>query len=445
MSAKQIARSLLVKTMLSPTSRAAAGWCSETRRRVLGQPHRINGFLQLDDPYSYLLSCWLPGLLQDYDIELCLYLSESRGGEFQPAAGMLAEYAIEDCRRLARELGVPFLDRGDSPPVEHRLAMLDALASCQGAANFNDELLQALSVYWRGDAEAASRRHLGVESHGAADAVISKSQSVQRRLGHYSSATLCHANVWYWGIDRMPYLLERLHALGVARDAAAGPRPASLRQAMQFNLPIVPPNAAKQLPPLELFYSFRSPYSYLLLPRICKIADAFGLALRLRPVLPIVMRGMPLPRLKQFYILRDAKRVAEFHGMDFGNIRDPLGRGVERCHAVFHYAEARQRGRNFLLHAGAAIWSLGIDVASDAGLKKVVAKTGLDWRDVETALDDNSWRVAAEENRESMMASGAWGVPTIRLGDFIAWGQDRDWLLVRRIEELCDSGDGILI
>ena len=44
-----------------------------------------------------------------------------------------------------------------------------------------------------------------------------------------------------------------------------------------------------------------------------------------------------------------------------------------------------------------------------------------------------------------MEEAGSWGVPTLRLGDFVAWGQDRDWLLVRHIEELCDTGEGILI
>jgi len=27
----------------------------------------------------------------------------------------------------------------------------------------------------------------------------------------------------------------------------------------------------------------------------------------------------------------------------------------------------------------------------------------------------------------------------------VFWGQDRDWLLARHIEELCDTGDGILV
>jgi 2-hydroxychromene-2-carboxylate isomerase len=60
-------------------------------------------------------------------------------------------------------------------------------------------------------------------------------------------------------------------------------------------------------------------------------------------------------------------------------------------------------------------------------------------------MQDDSWRDKVEANRESMFESGCWGVPTVRLGDFVVWGQDRDWMLVRHIEELCDAGEGILI
>ena len=113
--------------------------------------------------------------------------------------------------------------------------------------------------------------------------------------------------------------------------------------------------------------------------------------------------------------------------------------------AVFSYARSEQRAREFLVSAGEAIWGRATDVATDAGMREVTGRTGLSWPEVKKAMDDDAWRQWAEDNRESMMASGCWGVPTIRMGDFVCWGQDRIWLLVRHIEELCDSGDGILI
>jgi 2-hydroxychromene-2-carboxylate isomerase len=241
------------------------------------------------------------------------------------------------------------------------------------------------------------------------------------------------------------YLLERLDELGVARSDAQNRILSSLGQAMQVTLPVAPPTAAKRLPPLELFHSIRSPYSYLSLARAFEIADAFGLELKVRPVLPMVMRGMKVPVLKLLYIVKDAAREAARRGIAFGNIADPVGAGAERCLAVFYYAESEKRGRDFLLNAGEAIWDKTIDVATDAGMRKVTGKTGLLWPDVKAAINDDAWRDAVDNNRESMMASGTWGVPTLRMGDFIAWGQDRDWLLVRHIEELCDTGDGILV
>ncbi|NNL50587.1 MAG: 2-hydroxychromene-2-carboxylate isomerase [Woeseiaceae bacterium] len=445
MSAKRKVRSIFLHVLLGRKTRALRRGFSETRRRLLRRPHVVSVFLQLDDPYSYLLSHFLPSFADAYDVDLRLYLSEALGDAYQPAPDMLAEYAVKDCERLARELGIPFLDKGAAPPVEHRLAMLEAIAACQGTQDFNEELSQALSIFWRGDAEAASRLSSVAQQQGRAATIISASQAQQVRLGHYNSAMLHYAGEWYWGVDRLTYLLDRLDELGAARGDGPHRVLASIRQAMQVTLPVAPPTAARGLPPLELFYSIRSPYSYLALGRIFDIVDAYGLELRLRPVLPMVMRGMRVPRHKLLYIIKDAAREAERRGVAFGKIADPVGPGTERCLAVFHYAELEKRGRDFLQNAGEAIWSQAIDVSTDAGLRAVTDKTGLFWPDVKAALAGDEWRAVMEANRESMMASGSWGVPTLRMQDFVAWGQDRDWLLVRHIEELCDTGDGILV
>ncbi len=434
-----------MQALLSRKTRAAARGLREARRRLLGQPHRVSAFLQLDDPYSYLLAHYLPSLAEHYDIELRLHLSESRGDEFQPAPDMLAEYAARDCERLSSELGIPFLDKGVSPPVEYRLSMLNTIAARYGKEDFDEELLKALSIFWQGDAEAASRRSATSEIDGLADRLISDSQELQLRLGHYSSATIHYAGEWYWGIDRLHYLCERLDDMGARREDTPNRLLASLRQSMQYNLPVAPPTRAKHLPPLELFISVRSPYSYLSLAPVYEIADAFGLTLKIRPVLPMVMRGLKVPAQKLKYIIKDAAREAARRGVGFGKIADPVGAGAERCLAVFHYAESVDRGRAFLLNAAEAIWCNAVDVAGDRGMRKVTAQTGLSWPGVTAAMDGDEWRETVDENRKSMMESGSWGVPTLRLGDFVVWGQDRDWLLVRHLEELCDTGDGILV
>ena len=438
-------RSLILSVLLNRRVVSLRRWLSEKRRQISGRTHVVSVFVQLDDPYSYILSHYLPSLAANYDIEIRLFLTQAKGGDYQPAPEMLAEYAVADCTLLARELGIPFLDKGGSPPTEYRVGLTNAIAALQRTDAFDNELIQALEVFWRGDSAAAASMSSGVTTEGVAATVIRDSQRLLEKLGHYNTAMLHYAGEWYWGVDRLHYLLDRLNELGAVSSSTPDPLLASIGQTMKISLPIKPPSAAKDLPPIELFYSFRSPYSYVALEQTFAIADAFGIELKVRPVLPMVMRGMQVPKAKLLYIVRDTFREAIRRNVPFGNFADPVGSGVERCLALFRYAESEHRERDFLLNAGRAIWAEAIDVATDPGMRKVTGRSGLFWPEAKASMQGDDWREEVEGNRESMMDSGSWGVPTTRMGDFVVWGQDRDWLLVRHIEELCDTGDGILV
>lgn len=418
---------------------------SEARRKLAGQGHVVSVFLQLDDPYSYLLSIYLPSLAEHYDIELCIYLSEHLGGDFQPAPDLQSAYAIEDCTRLARELGVPFLDKGSLPPTEHRVGLSDAVAKLTGSDDFETELYQALSAYWRGDSAAVARLSNAPGTAGKARAVIASNQERMAHSGHYSTAMLHYAGEWYWGVDRLHHLTDRLDKLGIGRGDASNSKLASIRQAMQFSPPVRPPAAAKKLSPLEFFISPRSPYSYLSLQRTIEIADAFGVNVKIRPVMPMLMRGMKLPDSKLRYIAEDTVREARQLDLPYGKFADPIGAGAERYMAVFCYAESEHRERDFVLKAGIGIWSEAVDIATDTGMRKITGQCGLFWPEVKAAMENDDWREQIDANRELMMNLGSWGVPTIRMDDFVVWGQDRNWMLCRHLEELCDTGDGILI
>jgi 2-hydroxychromene-2-carboxylate isomerase len=420
---------------------------AEWKRKLTFKPHVISVFLQVDDPYSYLLSHYLPLVSSQYkNLEFRYYLCQALRHEFMPAPDMLAEYAPMECVLLAGEFGIPFLDKGDAPVVEHRRDLLDFLADEQGEGDFNETFRQALSVYWRGDTEGVDRL-LGRPQPSRPDTniLISQNQLLLRKLGHYNTATVHYGGEWYWGVDRLHYLTSRLDKLGLNRWPEQNAELASLEQAKQLSLPAAVPGAAENLPPLEMFYSFRSPYSYLALQRTFDIADAFGLKLEVRPVLPMVMPGMAVPRPKLLYIAKDACREAERLGIPFGKMFDPVGLGAERCLAAFYYAKSQGRERDFLLAAGKAIWSEGVDIATDEGMEHVADGSGLFWPELKAALAPDDWRAIVEQNREAMSESGVWGVPSFRVGELALWGQDRDWLLARMIEDMCHTGDGIMV
>lgn len=444
MIASQRLRSSLLAILFGRRAQLFRRRWAELKRKLTGRAHTLHVFLELDDPYSYLFSLHVPELERRYDVVVKVYLTQAVGNGFRPHSDMLAVYAQRDCERVARELGVPFLDKGPTPPVEHRRALINTLAATD-AATLETELLQSIGLYWRGDTQGVARRVDSAPGNDIGDVMLRRNQKLLRQLGHYTTATVFYGGEWYWGIERLNYLTERLDELQLRKVDAPPPSVPGMLQLEQVSLPVSPPGSAADLPPLEFFFSIRSPYSYLALPRVFAIADAFGLDLDLRPVLPMAMRGLQVPSAKMRYIAADTFREARRLDLPYGKFADPLGAGVERCLAVFFYAKSERKAADFLFNAATAIWSEAADVATDKGLRKITGRTGLFWPDAKAAISNDEWRGIVEENRASMMASGSWGVPTLRLGEFTVWGQDRLWLLVRHLEEQCDTGEGILI
>lgn len=419
---------------------------TELKRLLTMKKRVVTVFLQLDDPYSYLLSYYLAFAIKRYKkVEFRFIICQALRGEYMPEPGMLSEYAVEDCTLLAAEFGIPFLDVGETPAVEYRRALLDFLAEEQDEEGFDETIINALSVYWRGDTEGVARVLGRPQAENSETSIlIGKNQLLLRKMGHYNCATMHYAGEWYWGVDRLHYLLDMFESQKLNRFKEVTPELASLQQAMQTKLPATAPATASSLPPLEMFHSFRSPYSYLALSRTFAIADAFGLKLNVRPVLPMVMRGLSVPKPKLLYIVKDANREAQRLKIPFGKISDPVGPGTERCLAAYHYAASQRRERDFLWAAGQAIFSKGIDVSTDEGLEVIAERSGLFWPEMKEALKDESWREQAKKNREDLTELGLWGVPSFHIGNVAMWGQDRDWLLARKIEDLCAGGEGIM-
>ena len=444
---KQKLRSLYLTYLLDERFIAARQLISESWRALTFKKRVVSVFVQLDDPYSYLLCHYLEEVMTRYKkVDFRFYLCQALRGEYMPQPAMLADYSMKDCVLLAREFGIPLLDIGDAPAVEHRRSLLEFLAAEHDEEDFGETFIKAITLYWRGDAEGISRlmgRAFGETTE--TNVLVGKNQLLLRKMGHYNCATMYYAGDWYWGVDRLHYLIERFDDQGLNRFKEPVPGLASLEQASHLNLPVTVPARAETLPPLEMFHSFRSPYSYIALQQAFDIADAFGLKLEVRPVMPMVMRGVSLPQSKLTYIVKDANREAKRREVPFGKIADSLGAGAERCIASFYYAKDQGRERDFLIEAGKAVFAEAIDVATDEGLQVVAERSGLFWPELQAALQDEGWRDQVELNRDMLTEAGLWGVPTFKLGEQVFWGQDRDWLLARKIEDLCHGGEGIMI
>jgi len=346
---------------------------------------------------------------------------------------LLADYARRDCAELARWFDVDF-------PSDPMRPSEDVVRRAAGALAVGNDPAEVLAAVWRGGHLPAPPADLDARLAAGARRLV--------RGGHYMSGMLRVGRHWFWGVDRLD---DAERALGGAPSLWRERPRDSLEVERGFAPLELPPSFGKAAnrasrerlrdhssgeqpdpepaPALDFWFSFRSPYSYIALERTL----ALPVEVRVRPVLPMVMRGHAVPLAKRLYIVKDTAREAARLGIPFGRICDPVGAGVERCLAVLRRAEADGRGPDFLLSAARGIWAEAIDVATDDGLATVAERAGLDAAAVREALADEAWRADVEANREALYAAGMWGVPSYRLGDYTVWGQDRIELLRRRL------------
>ncbi len=407
-----------------------------TLGRVLSGGRRVVEFYyQVDDPYSHLLVQLLSRLLAaapEAKIDLELIVVPPAAVDVDPEPALRAAYAPRDAALLSRYYNLDFPDAWETPAPD-RVRRVAAVLLESRPMQAQLEAARVLGdALWRGDGDALASAVTDLGAVAGQDVTprLEENYARLRQRGHYIGGTIRYGAEWYWGVDRMGHLAARLRDEGVLHDEARLLSPRAVG-----SLPLVPKSTvAGEGPTLELFFSFRSPYSYLALRRVRALVERYGVTLRVRPVLPMVMRGLPVPRPKRLYIVRDAKREATRLGVPFGRICDPLGSGVERCLAVFPLAESRGLGFEFVESAARGIWSEALDVASDAGLRTVIERVGISWEEASEALNDSSWRAMAEENRAALFAHGLWGVPTLVLGELAVWGQDRLPILEARLE-----------
>jgi 2-hydroxychromene-2-carboxylate isomerase len=206
---------------------------------------------------------------------------------------------------------------------------------------------------------------------------------------------------------------------------------------------------------VDLFWSFRSPYSYLATGRLVRLAADYDLTIAVRPVLPIAVR---LPGFFQRvnplwppYLMRDTTRIAEYLGIGYAWPRpDPIVQDfatrevaaeqpyIYRLTRLGAAAVERGYGLPFIDEVSQIIWN-GTIAGWNEGLHlaEATARAGLDLAELDAAVlaDPAHYDAAIAQNQRDLEAAGHWGVPTMVFEGEPFFGQDRIDLLVWRIQQ----------
>jgi 2-hydroxychromene-2-carboxylate isomerase len=204
----------------------------------------------------------------------------------------------------------------------------------------------------------------------------------------------------------------------------------------------------------DLFWSFRSPYSYLLTKRLVALERDFDVCCNVRVVYPLAVRTPEFfdknDPLWLPYLIRDVFRSAEFLGlplkwptpdpvvMDFTTRTYPKEQPyIYRLSQLGQCAAEQGRGLAFLDEVSSLIWG-GTATGWNEGdhLAKAALRSGLDLAEMDSAVaaDPDHFDTVIKANQDDQRSGGHYGVPMMVFNDEPFFGQDRFDQMVWRMK-----------
>lgn len=200
---------------------------------------------------------------------------------------------------------------------------------------------------------------------------------------------------------------------------------------------------------IDLYWSFRSPYSYLALKQVRAMQAAWDVNINVKIVLPLAVRQADFFETRgpewMGYLLRDVMRIAQMTDQVISMpqpdpvimdpktgtfaVEQPL---VTRLTRLGVLAADAGHGVAFVDEVSRLIWS-GQNWVEGNALAVAVARAGLDLKALETNMDAGALDVRIAQHDKDLRAAGHWGVPTFVFENEPFFGQDRIDALVWRM------------
>ena len=196
---------------------------------------------------------------------------------------------------------------------------------------------------------------------------------------------------------------------------------------------------------VDFYFSYRSPYSYFILPRIKKLTEEYKVDVNFKLVYPLAIREPNFFRYRNmftyfFWRLLDYRRVAKKLGMPFFRPKpDPIRQNLLTgrissdqpyifyvCHLgqVAHY---HGQGINFAEALSNNIFGSHMGWYEKDNLNKVCNMVGLNLKELEKEVTDQKEKIISdiEKNQEEQLAAGHHGVPLLVHDGKYFFGQDK--------------------
>ncbi len=194
--------------------------------------------------------------------------------------------------------------------------------------------------------------------------------------------------------------------------------------------------------PIDFYFDFSSPYSYIASEWIDALAARHGRTVNWKAILlgatfqAAELKSPVSYPIKREYSLRDFERSARFAGVP---IRNPEKFPIPTQNAarVFWWLadQDRERATQWARHCLRAYFARGVDLSDTAQLRALADDFGIGGDTAEAVWNDPAWKARLKAENEAAIAAGVFGAPFFVVDGEPFWGNDRRPQIERWLEK----------
>jgi 2-hydroxychromene-2-carboxylate isomerase len=185
--------------------------------------------------------------------------------------------------------------------------------------------------------------------------------------------------------------------------------------------------------PIDFYFDFSSPYSYIANEWVDTIAARHGRAVRRHAILlgatfqAAELKSPVSYPIKREYSIADFARSARFEGLPY-LLPATFPIPTQNAARVFWWQHDTVSPDAAALWANAAFrayFTRGVLLHEPAALKALAAENGLDAAAAEAAWNEPAWKLRLKAENEAAIAAGVFGAPFFVVDGEPFWGNDR--------------------
>ena len=207
---------------------------------------------------------------------------------------------------------------------------------------------------------------------------------------------------------------------------------------------------------IDLYFSYRSPYSYLILPRMLKLKEKYDIEINFKVVYPIAIRMPEWFEGKNFFTffffkMIDMRLQAKKLGIPFTSklkpdpIRQNIMTGKISSHQPYIFdichlgqmAQMKGVGMEFAFEVSSLIFGGVENWNNDENLSEAAKKVGLDLTQLRESVNVHEEEIIGQikQNQVDQLNAGHHGVPLTVIGDKHFFGQDQFDKIMETLKE----------